>query len=158
METGRAKKLGIRLMENAEAVYLTTVHSDGLPYTRAVFNLRNTKQYPGLVEFFSSGTEDFSVYVSTNTSSEKVNQILANPLVSAYYCVPGEFHSLMLSGRMEIVKDAEIKEKLWQKGWEIYYPAGTGDPDYSILCLKPVIARGWYREGPFEFELKGGEV
>jgi general stress protein 26 len=82
-----------------------------------------------------------------------MSQINANPKVSVYFCNPGKFHGLMLGGKIEVVKDADLKKQIWQDGWEIYYPGGVDDPEYTILRLLPAFAKGWYKEGPFEFEL-----
>jgi len=154
MEKEEAKILSLELMETAEAVYLNTIDKDGFPNTRALFNLRNKEQYPGLVELFQKHRDDLLIYFSTNTSSRKVQQIRANPAVSVFYCNPKKFHGLMLAGKIEIVADPEIKKALWQEGWEKYYPNGVDDPDFTILRLSPIFARGWYQFGPFEFTLK----
>ncbi|GHU82850.1 hypothetical protein FACS189415_3990 [Bacteroidia bacterium] len=36
---------------------------------------------------------------------------------------------------VEIVTDNELRQKVWQKGWEIYYP--KGDSDYTLLRFVP---------------------
>lgn len=51
----------------------------------------------------------------------------------------------MLGGEVEIVASREIKESLWQEGWEMYYPGGVSDPDYAILCLRPVCAKYYHQ-------------
>jgi len=113
--------------------------------------LRNTEQHPTLSKIFKPHDHDLLIYLATNTSSEKVQQIRDNPAACVYYCVPQEFHSLMLGGTIEIVTDMEMKKKLWQQGWELYYPAGPTDPDYTLLKLTPIKAKGWYKDGPFAF-------
>ena len=142
------------LMANSEAVYLTTIDSGGYPYTRAMLNLRNKNQYPSLEQLFQNHQEDFLTYLTTSNSSVKISQILSNPKVSIYYCVPDKFHGLMVSGKITVLSDQHIKKTLWQKGWEQFYPKGHTDPDYAILELVPDLARGWYGEGPFELNLK----
>lgn len=141
----------LELMEISEAVYLTTMDSEGFPFTRAMLNLRNRKQYPGLIPFFSDSSDKFIVYFSTNTSSVKMQQIESNPIVSVYYCRPGSFHGVMLSGKMEIVTDRKTKAGLWQEGWTGYYPGGVDDPDNSVLRLSPDLVRGWSHGEAFEF-------
>ena len=59
----------------------------------------------------------------------------------------------MLGGDIEIVQDPGLKARLWQEGWSLYYPSGPEGPEYGILRLKPVIAKGWYQAGPFELKL-----
>jgi len=157
MEEQEVRQWSLALMETAEAAYLTTVDETGYPRTRAMLNLRNRKQWGVLAPMFDGHHEDFLVYFSTNTSSSKVRQIRANPHVSVYFCHPGQFHGLMLGGDIEIVTDPALKHRLWQRGWEVYYPIGRDDPDYTILRLLPAFARGWTGEGPFAFEIGAGK-
>ncbi len=154
MNIDELKKINIELMENSKAVYLTTIDNKGFPCIRALLNLRNKEQYPSLVELFGKHDDDFLIYFTTNTSSNKITQIRANPKVSAYYCIPDNFHGMMVSGNIEIVLDLEIKKMLWQDGWESYYPEGPDDPDNTVLRLRPNFARGWYNSAKFEFKLR----
>ena len=146
------KKAAVELMETAPGIYLATINDDGYPYIRCLFNLRNKEQFPQLAEFFRK-QEDFLTFFSTNTSSKKLEQIRTNPAVSVYYCRPEEFFGLMFSGEIEIIEDFSIKKALWIDGWERYYPTGVEDPDYTVLRLRPVLARGWFQSGKFEFSL-----
>ena len=154
MAEKEARQLGLEPMETAEAVYLTTIDSDGFPQTRAMVNLRNKKQFGALAKVFEGHREDFLIYLSTNNSSPKMGQIRANSKVSLYFCNPGEFHGLMLRGNIEVVTDQEIKRQIWQDGWEIYHAGGVDDPEYTILRLLPTFAKGWSGQGPFGFKLK----
>jgi len=147
------KQAQLKLMAEAENCYLTTINSDGYPYTRSMFNLRNIEQYSAQARFIGGLKDEFVVYFGTNTSAVKIAQIRANPAVSVYYCKPKEIHGLMLSGDIEIVTDPEIGKKIWQEGWERHYPTGPTDPDYTVLRLKPALARGWYKGASFEFRL-----
>lgn len=150
-------RTGIKLMEDATTVYLTTIDGDGYPNTRAMLNLRNPRQYPLLTGLFEGHEEDMLIYFTTNTSSIKIEQIIMNPSVSAYYCKPDEFHGMMLAGKIEIVDDTELKKRIWQEGWETYYRKGVEDPDYAILKLKPVWGKGWYQSDRFELRLDMNE-
>ena len=143
----------LQLMQSSVFVFLSTIAKDGFPHSRVMFNLRNSEVYPSLIEFFSKHQDEFIIYLATNTSSEKMKQIRANPAVCVYYYKPVEFKSLMLAGRIEVVTDPAIKKKLWQDGWEIYYPQGPSDPDYSVLRLKSHIAKGWYKDHAYELDL-----
>jgi general stress protein 26 len=142
-----------RLMQTSASVYLTTVSGHGIPFTRAMLNVRNRKQYPSLVKFFAAQKGELVAYFTTNTSSDKVKHVKKHPYVSVYYCDPKKFHGLMLGGRIQIVKDAKIKKALWQKGWEKYYPGGFDSPDHTVFKLVPSVARGWYKFAPFTLAL-----
>ena len=140
-------------METANAVYLSTIGVDGFPNIRMMSNLRNKKENPGLVEMFKQQKEDFVVYLITSSSSIKMQQIRVNPKVSAYLCDPAQFHTLMLSGEIEEITDKQFKKQLWQEGWEMHWPGGADDPEFTVLRLLPALTKGWYKEGPFEFKL-----
>jgi general stress protein 26 len=145
MDKEKAKMQCIQLMENAETVYLTTIDLEGFPNTRAMLNLRNKHQYPGLVEFFNNCNTDLSIYFTTNTSSEKVNHILKNPAVSVYYCNPRNWHGVMLNGHIEIINDLAIKKALWQPDWDMYYPEGVDSEDNAVLRLVPKFLKSYYK-------------
>lgn len=151
MNEQQARVLGLKLVEQAEAAYLTTIDDNGFPQTRAMLNLRRKVQYPGLVDFFEKRRNDFLIYFTTNTSSSKIKQIKENPRVSVYYCKPDEWRGLMLGGEIEIITDREIKKALWQEGWEVYYPRGINDPDYAVLCLEPQVARYYHQLNSVQF-------
>jgi general stress protein 26 len=154
MEEKEAKQLGLELMETADIVYFTTIDQNGWPQTRPLANLRNKGQFPKLTEFFDQCKDDYSIFLATCTNSSKISQLKANSKVSVCYCNPGEVHSMMVAGIAEIVTDEKIKNKLWQDGWEVYYPGGPEGPYYTVLRLRPNFAKGWYKDkGPLEFNL-----
>ncbi|MGD9100138.1 MAG: pyridoxamine 5'-phosphate oxidase family protein [Anaerolineae bacterium] len=155
MKTEEIKQASLELIESAPAAYLTTIGPDGFPHTRAMLNLRNKEMYPNQVPLFAPHQDDMMIYFSTNTSSSKIGQIKANTRVCVYYCNPEQFHGLMLSGNIEIVDDAQIRQALWNEGWERYYPGGPHDPDHTVLRLYPAFAKGWYKAQGFEFDLGG---
>ena len=138
-------------------MYLSTVGSDGFPYTRIMSNLRNKKEHPGLVKIFEQHKDDFLIFMVTSSSSDKMHQIRANPKVSVYLAAysdtPSEFQCLMLGGEIEIITNQELKNRIWQKGWTMYYPNGPEGPEYGVIKLVPSIAKGRGKNGPFEIKL-----
>lgn len=158
MEEKELKEACLNLMETTDVMYLSTISSDGFPHTRIMSNLRNKKEYPGLVDIFEQHKEDFLVYMVTSKSSVKMNHIRANPKVSVYLSfvssVPSEFQCLMLSGETEEVADKQLKKQLWQDDWKMHWPGGADDPEFTLIKLIPVFAKGGYKEAPFEFKLK----
>lgn len=158
MEEKELKQACLNLMETTDVLYLSTIGSDGFPYTRIMSNLRYKKEYPGLVKMFEQHKEDFLVYIVTSGSSVKMKQILDNPKASVHFSFysskPSEFHSLMLGGEVEEVADKQLKKQLWKDGWEMFWPGGVDDPEYTVLMITPAFARGGYKEKPFEFKLK----
>jgi general stress protein 26 len=154
MEEKELKQKCLKLMQTANAIYLGTIGNDGFPHIRMMSNLRNKEENPGLVEILKQYKDDFMVHFITSSSSAKMQQIRSNPKVSAYLCNPAEFHTLMLSGEVEEVTEQEFKKQLWQDGWEMHWPGGADDPEFTVLKLSPSLAKGWYKEGPFEFKIK----
>ena len=116
-------------------VYLTTIDKNGFPATRAMLNLRNKQEYPHLIALYALEENPLTVYLTTNTSSEKYSEIQQNAKACLYYCQEHVFHGILLQGTVEIVTDNELRQKAWLKGWEIYYPAG--DSDYTLLRFVP---------------------
>lgn len=73
------------------------------------------------------------IYFTTNTSSMRVKQYLANPKACVYFFDKRFFRGVMLKGTMEVLTDAGTKEEIWKEGDEMYYPEGITDPDYCVL-------------------------
>ena len=78
MEEKELKEACLNLMETTDVMYLSTIGSDGFPHTRIMSNLRNKKEYSGLVGVFEKHRDDFLVYMVTSKSSVKMKQIRAN--------------------------------------------------------------------------------
>ena len=152
MEIKDVKNASLELMEMSKALYFTTIDSDGFPITRAMFNLRNKSQFPEFSKFFKEEHNKFAVYISTNTSSSKVEHIKENPKISVYFCDPDDFKGVMFGGCVEIIENINIKKKIWLDWWTKYYPKGLKDPDYVLLRLNPNKARFYYRLNQVEFK------
>ncbi|MDR0510879.1 MAG: pyridoxamine 5'-phosphate oxidase family protein [Rikenellaceae bacterium] len=125
----------LQVMETQQFVSLTTLDLDGCPSTRAMLNLRNRELYPHLVALYAEEPNPLTVYLTTNRSSAKLGGIGRDPQACLYYCEQERFHGVTLQGRVEIVTDNNLRHRAWQKGWEIYYPAG--DDDYTLLRFVP---------------------
>ncbi|MFW9818435.1 MAG: pyridoxamine 5'-phosphate oxidase family protein [Candidatus Thorarchaeota archaeon] len=145
MELEETKKISLELMKTSKAAYLTTIDSEGYPITRAMFNLRNEEQFPEFKGFFNALSDEFEIYISTNTSSSKTDHIKKNPKVCIYFCDPEEFKGVMFGGEAEVIDDMKVKEKIWLDWWTRYYHEGLKDPDYTLLRLKPKTAQFYYK-------------
>ena len=135
MDLTAKQKECLEMMEKSSFVDLTTIDSNGFPSTRAMLNLRNKEQYPHLLILYSEEKNPLTVYLTTNTSSEKIKEIAENGKACLYYCEAESFHGITLQGIVEHVTDKEFRKKVWKKGWEMYYP--KGDEDYSVLKFIP---------------------
>jgi len=154
MEEKEIRQECLKLLDTVNAVYLGTIDENGFPQTRMMSNLRSEGECKVAKQLFDGHDEDFLIYMITGNSSDKMKQIRANPKVSAYYADAVAFHTLMLMGNAQEVDDLELKKMLWQDEWKVHWPAGPEDPEFIILKLLPDSAKGWHKEGPFEFKLK----
>lgn len=154
MDEREMRRLSLELLETAEAAIVTTIDRDGCPETRAMFNLRRREQFPGLVVLFEGHEEDYLVYLTTNTSSKKVAHLAANPRASIYYCAAAEFRGLLLKGVLEPVTEANERARVWQPGWERYYPGGVNDPDHTVLKLRPASVRYYHQLRVADFPIR----
>ena len=143
------------VVTRSKFAYLTTVNEDNEPETRAMLNLYNREQYSKLEKILPF--PPYEIYFTTNTSSEKMREIENNTKSCVYFVVESDWHGIMLNGEIEIVKDQDIKKKLWQDEWEMYYTSKTKDytdPDYSILKLTAKYIKGWTGREKIRFEIK----
>lgn len=154
MNEKELKQECLKLMETTTATYLATIDSNGFPHTRLMSNLHNEGQCKVAKQLFDGHQEDFLIYMVTGNSSDKMKHIRANQKISVYYADALAFHTLMFTGNAEEVDDLELKKMLWQDDWKVHWPAGPEDPEFVILKLLPDFAKGWYKDGPFEFKLK----
>jgi general stress protein 26 len=119
MQKDEAKGQGLALVNNARIAMLGTNGDDGYPNIKAMIKADNE----GLKR----------IWFSTNTSSKRVAQLLRDPKACVYFVDFEQWKGLMLVGTVEVLQDAESKERLWTEGDEKYYPLGVTDPDYSVL-------------------------
>ena len=62
----------------------------------------------------------------------------------------------MFKGKMEVFTDRQSKTRLWRDGFEMYYPKGIDDEDYSVLKFTGEI--GNYYHGLFNFDFNISEL
>jgi general stress protein 26 len=149
MERKELESLALDIMSRADMLTLATMGKEPYPHQRALFNLRQVGRFPGLAVYQAG--KGLSVFLGTNTSSIKMREAEGEAWVSVYYMLPAEFRGICLSGRA--VVDPDARAALWVEGWEMYYPKGRDDPDYSVLRIDPVRARGWNAMAVFDQEL-----
>jgi general stress protein 26 len=141
----------LELMNESEAVYLATVEGS-IPRIRALVNLRRSDLYPGPSRFCRD--QGFTVYLSTSADTGKVEEVLAHPLASVYYCIPRQFHGITITGAVEILTDPNLRKTLWDEAWRVYFPMGDSDPNYVVLRIKPAEAEGWWGREKFRLTLE----
>ena len=147
------KQTCLNLMTTSPVCQLTTIDTEGFPHTTAMNNLRYIRQYPSLVKLYEEDDNEFVLYLSTSMQSPKMKRMQNNPKVSVYFCDANQFIGVMLGGEIEVVTDKVLKNRIWQKGWTMYYPNGPEGPEYGVIKLEPSIIKGWCQNGPFSLKL-----
>lgn len=127
----------LQLIESLPFVYLSTIDTDGFPSTRAMLNLRNKELYPHLKKLYSKEKNPFTVYLTTNTSSVKMKELLWNNKVCLYFCDAPNYRGIMLRGQIELITDKLFKAQTWIKEWKPFYPDGAHSKDFSMLKFTP---------------------
>jgi general stress protein 26 len=110
---------GLELVGESKIAMLGTNGEGGFPNIKAMLNLK----HEGIGTF----------WFSTHTSSKRVQQLKQDNRACIYFVDENEFEGLMLVGVVDILQDIEARKMLWNDGYEIYYPLGVEDPDYSVL-------------------------
>jgi len=115
----QAKQASLKLMTESGIAMVASLDETGHPRIKAMLKMETE----GLKQ----------VWFSTNTSSKRVAQFLRDPRSSVYFVDPAGFRGLLLVGEMEVHRDEAARRRLWRDGFEVYYPKGLDDPDYTVL-------------------------
>lgn len=104
-----------------KTAFISSVDEKGYPVTRAMLSPREI--------------DGNDIYFSTNTSSKKVKQYLANNKACIYFYERGRFkyQGVTIKGTMEVCTDQLSKDKIWRFGDKLFYKQGVTDPDYCVL-------------------------
>lgn len=108
------------IITKSGSAVIGSVDPDGFPEIKAMLSPRERR---GLKHFF----------FTTNTSSQRVDHLRANPKGSVYFFSGASFQGVMFTGHFEVLTDAASKERIWRDGDDLYYPKGVTDPDYCVL-------------------------
>ncbi len=108
-------------VDSQKTAFIGSVDTDGFPNVKAMLSPRER--------------DGATFYFTTNTSSMRVAQYLANPKASIYFYHRGRFRytGVMLKGTMQVLTDQETKNRIWRTGDTMFYKKGVTDPDYCVL-------------------------
>lgn len=111
----------MEFIEKQKTAFIASVDQDGFPNMKAMLAPRKI--------------DGNCFYFSTNTSAMRTQQYRNNPKASIYFYQRGRFRyeGIMLTGTMEVLTDAEIKQEIWRTGDTMFYKQGVTDPDYCVL-------------------------
>jgi len=117
-----------KLIDLSKTALIGSIDAHGFPNVKAMLQPRLRK---GLKEF----------YFTTNTSSMRVGQYIAQHKACIYFFDSIAFKGAMLVGNMDVMKDEETKKMIWKDGDELYYAKGVTDPDYCVLKFSSISGR-----------------
>lgn len=129
-----------KMIDKASVSFLSYVDGDGFPITKAMLRPRERN---GIKE----------IWLSTNTSSNKVRFFKENNKASVYFVDRRFFRGVSLVGTVEVLETPEAKERLWQVGDKMYYKKGVTDPDYCVLKFTAVKGRYYSNFKSEDFEI-----
>lgn len=129
-----------KMIDKARTSFIAYVDNGGFPITKAMLKPRERN---GIKE----------IYFSTNTSSNKVKCFKQNNKASVYFVDRRFFRGISLIGTVEVIETPELKERIWQKGDEMYYKEGVTDPDYCVLKFTAFKGRYYSNFKSEDFEI-----
>lgn len=111
----------IEFIKKQKTAFISSIDEQGFPVTRAMIAPRKV--------------EEGTIYFSTNTSSKKIKQYLANPKACVYFYERGRFkyQGVTIKGVMKVCTDQPTKDSIWRIGDRLFYKEGSTDPDYCVL-------------------------
>ena len=111
----------LEFISKQKTAFIASVNGQGYPVIRAMLAPRKI-----------DGNE---IYFSTNTSSNKVKQYLANNKACIYFYKRGQFkyQGVAMTGEMQVCTDQATKDEIWRFGDKLFYKQGVTDPDYCVL-------------------------
>lgn len=108
------------LLNCSQFITIVSITENGYPRACAVAKLAN---------------RDWTVYVATGTSGNKVRQFMQNPRASiSCFKIGG---SVTLIGTVQLVEDRAEKAAMWQDWLFNHFPQGVDDPEYTLLKFTP---------------------
>ncbi len=114
----------LRFVSKRKTAFLASVDESGYPVVRAMLAPRKIG--------------DGELFFSTNTSSKKVRQFLADGKACVYFYRRGlfKYRGVTIAGEMEVCTDQPTKDAIWRFGDKLFYKQGVTDPDYCVLKFK----------------------
>jgi general stress protein 26 len=110
---------------------LVTRHSNGHLHSRPM-----TTQTTDL-------DEGSTLYFFLSRGSDAAADVAVEPSVGLTYADPSDDRYVAISGRASLVDDRAMKEQLWSKMAQAWFPGGVDDPDLALLKLDITHADYW---------------
>lgn len=89
--------------------------------------------------------DDGDVYFATNLDSPKVKELDTDNRVNVTLQADRRFVSL--SGRVRVLRDRGLINRLWSEAWRVWFPEGKEDPSLCILAVRTETGEFWDQTG-----------
>lgn len=110
----------IEFIKKQKTSIISSVDENGYPWTRALIQPRYI--------------DGVNIYFATYTSSNKVRHYKNNSKACVYFFEKGkDYKGVMIRGKMEVVENEMVKDKLWMPFFNRFYKKGRSDSEYCIL-------------------------
>jgi general stress protein 26 len=87
--------------------------------------------------------ENASLWFFMARDSEPAIDLMADPVVNVAYADLGSDRYVSVSGHAVLFEDMGLKEKLWTKMAQAWFPAGYTDPNLALVQVKILHANYW---------------
>lgn len=122
-----------KLVDKAKVAMLTTI--DGMQQLRS--RPLHTVQMD----------DDGSLWFVVAAASPKAKEVNEHEgKVCLAYSNHGDQEYVSITGHASVVRDSSIKEKVWNKMIDVWFPKGDKDPNVAMLKVEPERAEYW--DGP----------
>ena len=91
--------------------------------------------------------DEGNIWFFSNADSDKNKEIEQNNNVQLFYSHPGKDSFMIVNGEAEIIFDRDMIDELWSPILKAWFPGGKGDPNISIVKVKPSSAYYWDTDG-----------
>jgi general stress protein 26 len=88
---------------------------------------------------------DADAYFVTNIDSPKVAEIDADADVLLTFQSAHQYAAVY--GRVNVVQDHALIERLWQEAWQVWFPRGKSDPSIALLRFDAERGEFWDNAG-----------
>jgi general stress protein 26 len=130
-ETQEARTRLWEMIKDIRFAMLTTRHANGHLHSRPMTTQNRSMD------------ENSSLWFFMARDSQPVIDLTADSVVSVVYADTGADCYVSISGNAVVYEDMGLKEKLWSKAAQAWFPAGYTDPNLALVQVKIVHANYW---------------
>ncbi len=128
---------------------LVMVEREGLIMTLGTNGPGGTPEIKAMMKFKNDGLNRFVFCSNTSARRTKILKKENHSCLYVYEWVPEAkpmiCRGVMLSGKIELSWDDNLRRSLWQDSLMMYYPKGPLDPEFVVIQF--ISERGNYYEG-----------